>query len=95
MAAWQTQAMSRLTIYLSSSGCIPCRRARELGEALIGAYPDVKVELVDVALLESGELPESVVAVPTYVLDGIVISMGNPREATLREMLASAGAVGG
>ncbi len=87
--------MSRLTIYVSSSGCTPCTRARELGGALIGAYPDVKVELVDVGSLAPGELPDAVVAVPTYVLDGMVISMGNPLEATLREMLASAGVVGG
>ena len=87
--------MSRLTIYLSSSGCIPCSRARELGSALIDAYPEVQVELVDVGLLSPDEVPEAVVAVPTYVLDGVVISMGNPREATLREMLASTGVAGG
>jgi hypothetical protein len=87
--------MSRLTIYLSSSGCIPCARARELGNALTDAYPEVSVELVDVGLLPPDELPEAVVAVPTYMLDGVVISMGNPRESTLREMLASAGVAGG
>jgi len=70
-------------------------RARQLGEALIDAYPEVNVELVDIGLLQPEELPDSVVAVPTYLLDGVVVSMGNPREATLREMLASAGVAGG
>jgi hypothetical protein len=87
--------MSRLTIYVAGSGCVPCGRARELGRTVAAEYPSIDVEVIDLATVPPGEVPDAVVAVPTYLLDGAVISMGNPRESTLREKLAASAAAGG
>ena len=80
--------MNRLDIYVAS-GCLGCRRAREIASSLQGMYPDVRVEVVDADGAPEGSLPESVVAVPAYVLDGMLISLGNPNPATLRDQLAA------
>lgn len=87
--------MSKLNIYVTSGGCLTCARAKEIGSALAAEYPYVDVELVDIDALGPGELPDAVVAVPTYLLDGVVISMGNPRESTLRAKLAASAIAGG
>ena len=80
--------MKRLDIYVSA-GCASCRRAREIATSLQGVYPGLRVELVDADGAPEGSLPESVVAVPAYVLDGTLISLGNPNPVTLREQLAA------
>jgi hypothetical protein len=80
--------MNRLDIYVSS-GCLSCRRAREIASSIEGDYPDVRVEVVDAEGAPEGSLPESVVALPAYLLDGTLISLGNPNPATLREQLAA------
>lgn len=87
--------MNRLVIYVSLAGCGPCSRAREIGASLVGVYPHVEVEVIDLGAVSPDRVPEAVVAVPTYLLDGIVISMGNPHESTLREKLAAAVLAGG
>jgi hypothetical protein len=80
--------MNRLDIYVSS-GCLSCRRAREIASSIEGDYPDVRVEVVDAEGAPEGSLPESVVALPAYLLDGTLISLGNPNPVTLREQLAA------
>ena len=80
--------MNKLDIYVSSS-CLTCRRAREIASSLQSTYPGVCVELVEVEALPAGSLPESVIALPAYVLDGTLISLGNPDPATLREQLGA------
>jgi hypothetical protein len=87
--------MSVLQVYVSQ-GCDSCARAREIGAEVSLAYPGVTVEIVDVSEAGSGGgLPEAVIAVPTYLLDGVVVSLGNPHLASLREKLAAAATVGG
>lgn len=80
--------MNRLHIYVSSS-CRSCQRAREIASSLNGAYPGLRVELVDAEGVPEGALPESVVALPAYLLNGTLISLGNPHPETLREQLAA------
>ena len=80
--------MNQLSIYVST-GCSSCRRARDIASSLQGLYPGVRVEVVETETAPEGSLPESVVAVPAYVLDGALISLGNPNPVTLREQLAA------
>jgi hypothetical protein len=76
--------MTRLEIYVVQ-GCPSCVEARRIGQR-IAQLPDVDVHVIE---LESGETPPaSVVAVPTYVLDGRVISLGNPDPRVLVARLA-------
>lgn len=86
--------MSVLQVYVST-GCDSCARAREIGAEVSGAYPGVTVEIVDVSEASGSGLPDAVIAVPTYLLDGVVVSLGNPHLASLREKLAAAAMVGG
>ncbi|MEX2245156.1 MAG: hypothetical protein WEC75_00550 [Dehalococcoidia bacterium] len=81
--------MSTLSIYVSAGPCVACSRARDLGHVLAESYPDIEVRLIDIGSLAPGDVPDAVVAVPTYLLDGAVLSLGNPHEATLREKLAA------
>jgi hypothetical protein len=76
-----------------SSGCDSCARAREIAEAVSGMFPGLTVEIVDVG--DGNALPDAVMAVPTYLLDGVVVSLGNPNMASLREKLAATAVVGG
>jgi predicted thioredoxin/glutaredoxin len=80
--------MNKLDIYVSS-GCLSCRRAREIASSLQGTYPGVRVEVVEAESAPAGSLPESVVALPAYILDGRLVSLGNPNPVTLREQLAA------
>lgn len=44
-------------------------------------FPLLQVDIID---LDSGQpIPDGVVATPTYLLDGKVISLGNPRREDL------------
>ncbi len=74
----------RLEIYVSSQ-CGNCDEALLIAEQAVGiAGLDVAVVDVDVP---DCSIPPSVVAVPTYSLNGRVVSMGNPsREAFLAEL---------
>lgn len=81
--------MSRLSIYISA-GCLGCQRAREIAGSLRETCPEVDVELIDVSASPQAELPEAIVAVPAYVLDGTVVSLGNPTIKELRDRLRGA-----
>ena len=66
----------RLDVYVSSE-CLNCDEAVSLAEQAAARYPNVEVRVID---LDPGGSPppDPVVAVPTYVLNGRVISLGNP-----------------
>jgi hypothetical protein len=82
--------MSRLDIYVSAD-CPGCARAREIAVSLEGEARGVSIEVIDLEGVAPERLPDGVIAVPAYVLDGTVISLGNPRLSSLRERLARAG----
>ena len=68
-----------LEIYVAPD-CFGCETARDLaGMVRALGWPGLEVRLLD--LSEPGVIrPPAVFAVPTYVLDGRVISLGNPEQ---------------
>lgn len=71
--------------------CFGCGRARALAADIAARFPLVEVRVVDLAQ-PSAVPPPGLVAVPTYILDGRVLFIGNPRLDTLAEALHAAGA---
>ncbi len=63
--------------------CETCRRAIELAEGVDEAYPQLAVRIVDIR--EPAVKRDDVFAVPTFVLNDRVLSLGNPQESMLRE----------
>ena len=77
-----------LEIYVEAA-CSTCERARELADAMTRLYPGISVDVVDISNSDH-EMPEAVFAVPTYMLNGIVISLGNPSYEELTNKLDGA-----
>ncbi len=73
--------MPRLDIYVAEH-CFGCDEARRLAGAVVSRFTGLSVRVVDLGR-EPDERPDSLVAVPSYVLDGCVISLGNPRQDDL------------
>jgi hypothetical protein len=74
----------RLDIYVTTE-CEPCQQALTIAEAA-RTIPGLEVAVID--LDEAPHpLPPNVNAVPTYLLDGWVVSLGNPdQEAFLAHL---------
>jgi len=75
-ARLRRQATPQLEVYVSSQ-CLNCDEAVRLAEEAAARYPSVVVRVVDLDLVGSPP-PDPVVAVPTYLLNGRVVSLGNP-----------------
>jgi hypothetical protein len=73
----------RLQIYISDD-CWSCEESLRIAEEARARFEHVNVELLD---LMREEAPEAVFAAPTYVLDGRVISLGNPSRERLWRLL--------
>jgi alkyl hydroperoxide reductase subunit AhpF len=67
----------RLEVYVSSE-CPNCGEAVRLAEEAAARYPSVVVRIIDLDELDGKPPPDPVVAVPTYLLNGRVVSLGNP-----------------
>lgn len=80
--------MARLDIFLSGQ-CFGCSETRRLARAVAERFESVSVRLVDLDD-EPGAKPERVIAVPAYLLDGEIISLGNPRQADLFQQVERA-----
>jgi hypothetical protein len=78
-----------LEIYVAPD-CFGCETARDVARKVRArGWPDLEVRLLD--LTEPDVIrPSSVFAVPTYVLDGRVISLGNPEADWLLAQLMPA-----
>jgi hypothetical protein len=75
--------MRTLQIY-TSDDCWSCEESLRIAAEARARFDHVKVELLD---LMNDQRPEVVFAAPTYVLDGKVISLGNPsRERLWRQL---------
>jgi alkyl hydroperoxide reductase subunit AhpF len=74
-----------LKIYISEH-CWGCKEAREVAAQMQRLYPKLAIKLVDLDA-EEEEKPEEVFATPTYVLNGRVVSLGNPRLEALCELI--------
>ncbi len=73
--------MPRLDVYVAQH-CFGCAEALRLAAAAATRFPSLAVRIVDVER-EPAARPESLVAVPAYVLDGRVVWLGNPRQQEL------------
>lgn len=47
-------------------------------------YPDLRVTMIELDAVDA-EIPESIFAAPTYLLDGRVWSLGNPSAEKIRD----------
>ena len=59
------------------AGCELCVWALATTNEIKKRFPALIVKIIDIGKGE-GPIPDSVFAVPTYVLDGNVVSLGNP-----------------
>jgi hypothetical protein len=84
-----TPARLALRVYVAP-GCVGCRRALRIADAVRQARPAQVVEVVDLADQPHAPLPPGVVGAPTYLLGDRIISMGNPDLDQLLDDLDSA-----
>lgn len=75
-----------LQVYVSSD-CWLCAESRKIVADVVPNFPDVALELLE---MNGRTLPEPIFAVPTYVLNGRVISLGNPTRQELSNILQAA-----
>lgn len=78
--------MPKLDVYVRDH-CWTCEEAEQIVSDMRDQFPDVDIALLDI---NPNEWPQQVFAVPTYVLDGKVISLGNPTRERLQLELNSA-----
>lgn len=67
--------------------CFVCRRSPALVAEVKAEFPEVQVELINLAE-GRGAHRDLVVAVPTFILNGRVFSLGNPTPSDLRREVA-------
>lgn len=84
----QRTSQTVLEVYVEQD-CRPCEHARRLANRISERLPQVDVRLIDLSLDEH-DRPASVFAVPTYLLNGELLSLGNPDEEELIACLQSA-----
>ena len=63
------------------SGCLSCDRAVRLAKDVETDYPQLSVRVIDIG--GDATRPEEVFAVPTFMLNGRVVSLGNPSVSEL------------
>jgi hypothetical protein len=79
------EGVVELDVYVEN-GCRICERAIQIAREVEEAYP-----LMAVRVRRAKEAPEAedIFAVPTFVLNGRVISLGNPDWSDLRRAIES------
>ncbi|MCP5096794.1 MAG: hypothetical protein GY943_14680 [Chloroflexi bacterium] len=75
--------MVKLQVYIAAD-CWSCEETERIVEDVETHYPEVEVEVLD---MTDGEQPDDVFAVPTYRLNGRIVSLGNPTRVELYEKL--------
>jgi hypothetical protein len=65
-----------------STHCFGCGEARRLADVSARRFPTLAVRVIDLER-EPEARPDWLVAVPTYLLDGRVVSLGSPRQEDL------------
>ena len=76
----------KLQVFVKAD-CEVCSRARRLAEHAAEQFPTLEVDIID--LNEAQPERDDVFAVPTFVLEGRVLSLGNPQESELHDKLES------
>jgi len=80
-----------LEVYVTPH-CEACEHARELAAQAASEFIDVDVSIVNMAEIEVPQ-PAGAFAVPSFVLDGVIVSLGNPSWKRLRALLAEGSVV--
>lgn len=75
--------MHTLTVYISDD-CWSCEETQRILDEIGSQFPNLLLDLVNSRL---EPLPDGVFAVPTYLLNGKVISLGNPTREALQKRL--------
>lgn len=75
----------RLVVFVSNH-CPSCPDALEIAQRVRQRYPGVAVEIFNI---DDDEPHPDVFAVPTYMLDDQVVSLGNPTDEQLEQLLIS------
>ncbi len=78
----------RLLVYTART-CRVCAYARALAAVLGQRFPMVEVAVIDIDA-PGAHVPDHVFAVPTFVLDGRVVSVGNPAPEEMERTLSDA-----
>jgi hypothetical protein len=77
--------MHTLTVYIAND-CWSCDETQRILADVIPHFPELQLRVKD---SQQERLPDGVFAVPTYLLDGKIISLGNPtRQALARRLTA-------
>jgi len=76
--------MIKLQIFVTDD-CWACEESRRIAADTQVRFQDVEVTLLD---LLGDEKPSNVFAAPTYLLNGKIVSLGNPRREDLWAQLA-------
>jgi hypothetical protein len=66
--------------------CLGCEEARRIAREAQARFSDLRVEVVDLDGADA-TVPPEVFATPTYLLDGKVVSLGNPTFERLSDRL--------
>ena len=80
-------AKPQLEIYVDNH-CLGCEEAVALSKAVADRFPEIEVSVRQ--LNRADRWPKSVVAVPTYLLEGRVLSLGNPDATWLFDQMEEA-----
>ena len=78
--------MVTLKVYVEED-CWSCSESRRIVQEIALQFPQVAIELID---LSSQHHPDNVFAAPTYMLNGRIISLGNPYPKDLKQKLQDA-----
>ena len=80
--------MNTLTLHVYvSDECWSCQETERIIADVLPRFPEISVEVRD---MTDARRPEAVFAVPTYVLNGRVIFLGNPTREELSQKLVTA-----
>lgn len=78
-----------LKIYVDAY-CFTCQETYRLAAAIAPRAPELTIDMVDIDQADA-VIPPEVFATPTYLLNGRVISLGNPTLERLCQALREAG----
>jgi len=93
MSATRVESMENNAFVLEvfvTPGCEACEHARMLALRAAEEFHDLDVAVIDLDET-AAELPPQVFAVPTFLLNGTIVSLGNPSWERLSTLLAAGG----
>ncbi len=75
-----------LEIYVEK-GCLACRRSLSLARDIQQSFPEVSVQVIDVRF-DGGRHRDLITATPTFILNGVTFSLGNPSRGDLERAIS-------